>query len=142
MVASAAEAETAGLFYNGQEIVLLRRILRALGHPQPPTPLQTDNTTASDFANRTLRLKRSKSWDMRFHWLRDQERRGDLHVFWGKGITNKGDYYTKHFPPSHHRTMRHSHFVSAKALHLCTHRILALLLPRATMQGCVAPRTN
>ena len=71
VVALAAEAETAGLFHNGQEIVLLRRILKALGHPQPPTPLQTDNTTASDFANQTLRLKRSKSWDMRFHWLRD-----------------------------------------------------------------------
>ena len=86
VVASAAEAETAGLFYNAQNIVFLRRILIALGHPQPPTPLQTDNSTTSDFANRTMKLKRSKSWDMRFHWLRDADDKHDLDVFWKKDL--------------------------------------------------------
>lgn len=37
VVDSAVEAETAGLFYNDEEIALLRHILTALGHPQPPT---------------------------------------------------------------------------------------------------------
>ena len=111
VVASAAEAKTAGLFFNAHNIVSLRRILIALGHPQPPTPLQTDNSTTSDFANRTMKLKRSKSWDMRFHWLRDAENKKDLDVFWGKGSGNLADYYSKHFPPSYHTDMRDSLFI-------------------------------
>ena len=38
VVASAAEAETAGIFHNTQMSIPLRRILQALGHPQPPHP--------------------------------------------------------------------------------------------------------
>ena len=47
MVASAAEAEVGGIFHNAQTGILVRRILHHLGHPQPPTPLKTDNTTAT-----------------------------------------------------------------------------------------------
>ena len=57
VVASAAEAETGGLFYNGQTIIPIRQALEALGHVQPPTPLKTDNSTARDFVNRSLRQK-------------------------------------------------------------------------------------
>ena len=67
VVASAAKADTVGLFFNAQNTVFLQRILIALNHPQPPTPLQTDNSTTYDFPNQTMKLKHSKSWDMRFH---------------------------------------------------------------------------
>ena len=67
VVASATEAETVGLFHNGQTIIPIRQALQALGHVQSPTPLKTDNSTARDFVNRSLRQKRSKSWDMRYH---------------------------------------------------------------------------
>ena len=40
VVASATEAETGGLFGNGQEIIPIRRELDALDHPQPPTPVK------------------------------------------------------------------------------------------------------
>ena len=69
VVASAAEAETGGVFHNAQIGVIVRTALTELGHPQPPTPLKTDNSTTESFANSTLRQKRSKSWDVRFHWL-------------------------------------------------------------------------
>ena len=42
VVASAAEAETAGVFHNAQIVLPIRRILEALNHPQPPTPIKTD----------------------------------------------------------------------------------------------------
>ena len=58
-----------------------------------------------------MRLKRSKSWDMRYHWLRDAALRKYLLVKWAKGILNKADYYTKHFAPSHHVQMRTTLFV-------------------------------
>ena len=61
VVASAAEAETGGLFYNGQTIIPIRQALEALGHKQPTTPLKTDNSTARVFVHRSLRQKRSKS---------------------------------------------------------------------------------
>ena len=74
VVASAAEAETGGLFHDGQTIVHIRRLLKALGHKQPPTPLKTDNSTSNAFVNRLVQQKKSKSWDMKFHWLRNKER--------------------------------------------------------------------
>ena len=43
VVASAAEAEPAGVFHNAQTTIPLRRILQALGHQQKPTPIKTDN---------------------------------------------------------------------------------------------------
>lgn len=72
LVESEAEAETTSIFYNGQEIIHILRILTALDHPQPPTPLKTDNSIASDFAKSAMKLTRSKSWDMCFHWLQNQ----------------------------------------------------------------------
>ena len=106
VVASAAEAETGGLFYNGQTIIPIRQSLEALGHVQPSTPLKTDNSTARDFVDRSLRQTRSKSWDMRFHWLRDRHNRMHLHIYWDKGPNNTADYCTKHHTASHHRLMR------------------------------------
>jgi hypothetical protein len=44
-MSSAAEAEIWSLFLNEKEATVLRTTLEELGHPQPPTPLQTDNTT-------------------------------------------------------------------------------------------------
>ena len=72
IVASAAEAETAALFFNSQEALSIRYMLSKLGHPQPPTPMKTDNSTALSFIKSNIRQKRSKSWDMRLYWLRDR----------------------------------------------------------------------
>jgi hypothetical protein len=53
VVSSAAEAEVAGVYHNGREACPLRTCLEELGHPQPPTPIQTDNSTAAGIANDT-----------------------------------------------------------------------------------------
>ena len=41
-----------------------------------------------------------------FYWIRDRVKQGQFQVFWRKGSEHLGDYYTKHFPASHHREMR------------------------------------
>ena len=64
VVTSAAEAETAGLFYNCQTALYLRCMLTALGHIQTSTPVKTDNGTAAQFVQDTIKNKRSKSWDV------------------------------------------------------------------------------
>jgi hypothetical protein len=43
----AAEAEIGAVFRNAKEGAVLRTTLEELGHPQPPTPMETDNTTAT-----------------------------------------------------------------------------------------------
>ena len=107
VMASATEAEVGALFHNGQEAVFIREILREMGHPQPgPTRIVTDNSTASGFANRQHKLKRSKAMDMRFHWIPDQVDQNQLTIAWAPGEDNLADYFTKHHNTTHHIKMR------------------------------------
>ena len=106
VLSSAAEAELAGLFLNGKEAVPQQITLEELGHPQPPTPMVTDNSTAMGIANDSVKQKRSKAMDMRFYWIRDRVRQGQFQVFWQPGKQNRGDYYTKHHHVKHHIKMR------------------------------------
>ena len=51
-------------------------------------------------------LKRSKTWDMEWHWLKDKEVIEQLRVYWDKGMKNNTGYFTKHHPPIHHCQMQ------------------------------------
>ena len=72
VMSSAAEAECGALFDNTKEGVPLRNTLHEMGHPQPPTPVQVDNSTTNGFANKQIKQQRSKSMDMRFYWIQDR----------------------------------------------------------------------
>jgi hypothetical protein len=102
VVSSAAEAELGALFINAREAVYLPRILVEMGHPQPKTPIQTDNSTAEGFINSKIQPKRTKSMDMRFKWLKDREAKDQFRFYWRSGKTNLADYFTKHHPAVHH----------------------------------------
>ena len=106
VMSSAAETEIAATFDNAKEAIPLRHTLKFLGHEQPPTPIQVDNTTAVNFAKQTLKQKRSKSIDMRFYWLQDRSSQGQFNIYWYPGVNNLGDYLTKHFSPRDHMTKR------------------------------------
>ena len=84
----------------------MRRTLSEMGHAQPRTPIQTDNSTAEGVINSRIRPKRTKAMDMRFEWLLDRERQGQFKIYWKPGKTNLADFFTKHHPPSHHRNVR------------------------------------
>ena len=56
-----------------------------MGHPQPPTPIQTDNSTAEGVINKKVQPKRTKAMDMRFHWLRDRETLKQFRFYWRPG---------------------------------------------------------
>jgi hypothetical protein len=62
----AAEAKLGGLFINAKTAVPIRRTLEELGHKQPPTPVQTDNSTACGVVNNEIQPKATKAMDMRF----------------------------------------------------------------------------
>ncbi len=70
VMSSAAEAKLGALFINAKTAVSMRRTLKELGHPQPRTPIQTDNATAHALLTNKILPKALKAMDMRFHWLR------------------------------------------------------------------------
>ena len=70
VMSSAAEAELEALFINYREEIPARHALKAMGHEQPPTPMQTDNTNAHGVVTNNIASKRLKSMDMKLNWLR------------------------------------------------------------------------
>ena len=106
VVASAAEAEIAGVFHNAQLSIPIRQILEVLNHPQPPTPIKTDNSTANGFIHNNIHQKRSKSWDMRYYWLRERQTKQQFNFFWAPGLENHADYFTKHHATKYHLALQ------------------------------------
>ena len=106
IMSSTAEAELGALFITSKELVPLRQTLAEMGWPQPKMPVQTDNSTTVGVTNNTIVPKRTKSMDMRFHWLRCREAQGQFRYYWDKGPNNKGDYNTKHHPDVYHEAKR------------------------------------
>ena len=106
VMTSATEAELAALYIMAREAVYIRIILEEMGHKQPPTPLQTDNSMAEAVINGKITPKRTKAMDMRFHWLRDRECQEQFRIYWRPGKLNYADYWTKHHPAKHHQNIR------------------------------------
>ena len=106
VMSSATEAELGALYIMAREAVYMRIILEEMGHKQPPTPLQTDNSMADGVVNGKITPKRTKAMDMRFHWLRDRECQEQFRIYWRPGKLNYADYWTKHHPAKHHKNIR------------------------------------
>jgi hypothetical protein len=106
VVASAAEAEYAALFLVGREAICASQTLEDLGFPQRATLIICDNQCAVGIANRSVKQKRSKSINMRYHWIRDQVDLEAITIQWEPGATNLADFFTKNHPTKHHATMR------------------------------------
>jgi hypothetical protein len=145
VVSSAAEAELGALFMNAREAIYLQRILVEMGHPQPKTPIQTDNFTAKGFINSKIQPKRTKSMDMRFEWLKDGQAKEQIRFYWRFGKTNLADYYfTKHHPVAHHQSVRGEFLTRVKELlrlrtgsNLPQMQTVTQLLSPKVPQGCV-----
>ncbi len=60
----AAKAKIGALYINCWEAVPAHHTLEFLGHPQPPTPIQTDNTMALGVVNNNI-MKKLKAMDMK-----------------------------------------------------------------------------
>ena len=116
VVSSAAEAECGGLFLNCGTAIGIRNTLIGMGHPQGKTSVITDNSTAKSFVHSEMRVKRSKSWDMKYNWLRDRTAQQQFNILWDKGTRNMADYFTKHHPPSHHKIKRSDYILKGFSL--------------------------
>jgi hypothetical protein len=104
---SAAEAEYAALFVNGQHGIWLRTILSALGYPQiQPTLMICDNECAVGIANDSVKMRRSKAIDMRYHWVKDRVKNGEFSISWLSGSDNYADFFTKALPVHLHQSLK------------------------------------
>jgi hypothetical protein len=101
-----------------------------MGHPQPPTTINCNNSTAVSIANNTVKRQRSQSMEMRFFWVADAvcscTREIDL-----------ADYQGKHHTGAYHVAV-HPWYLH-EPTSVCK-------LPRAckpsTLKGCVGTLPN
>ena len=108
---SACETELGAVYENARVNAGLRTLAGEMGHPQSaPTEFECDNKCAVGIACDTEKQKRAAAMDMRFLWVADRVRQGQIKVTWSKGEGNLADYFTKIHPHKHHRAMR-KHFV-------------------------------
>ena len=101
-----AEAGMVAIFLAAREAIPARNTLIEMGHPQGKTPIQIDNSTAHGVCYKNMQCRRSKSWDMRFFWMRCKESQKMFRVYWRPGTTHMADYQTKHHPSAHHRNVQ------------------------------------
>ena len=106
VASSAAEAELGALFLNAQEATIMRLILREMGHPQPPTPVHIDNTTAVGIVNGTIKRQRSRAMEMRYFWLLDRQAQLNFAFHYTPGHENLGDYPSKAHTADIHQHVR------------------------------------
>ena len=103
---SSAESKTAGVFMNVKKYLPIRHALMSLNHPPPPTPMKTDDSITNGFVYNNAQQKRSKSWDILYHWLRDRWKHNKIKVYWEKGQSKNADYCTKNHSTKHHLLTR------------------------------------
>ena len=74
MVSSSDESEKGDTFENAQNVIPLRHITETIYLHQKNTkgsPIITENITSQGIFTCFINPHRSKTWDMRYHWLED-----------------------------------------------------------------------
>jgi hypothetical protein len=85
VISLAAEAKIGALYINCREAIPACHTLEFLGHPQPPTPIQINNTMALGVINNNV-MKKLKAMDMKYHWLWDRISQKQFRHYWAPGI--------------------------------------------------------
>ena len=106
VAASAAEAELGALFLNIKQGRIMRLTLEEMGHPQPPTPINVDNSTAVGIVNGTVKRQRLRSMEMKYFYSCDQVKRNQFDLQYHPGQENLGYNTSKHHGSKHHRDVR------------------------------------
>ena len=99
---SAMEIEYVGCYATARSGIALRQMSDAMGYPQAATRISTDNACAAGVANKTMKIKRSRTINMNFHWIRDRVAQGEYTVVWFEGRKNLADFFTKPLPREAH----------------------------------------
>jgi hypothetical protein len=101
----AVDAELDAIFINTKTAISMHQALMELGYPQPCTPMQTNNATAHALLTNKILPKALKAMNVCFHWLRCGDTQGPICYYWRPGTQNLADYFTKHHPTSHQKSV-------------------------------------
>jgi hypothetical protein len=132
VVVSTAEAKLGALFLNCKPATIFCLTLEEMGYPQPPTPINCDNSTAIGIANNTVKRRQSRSMEIQFFWVADavSQKKFDIEYFPGK--ESLADYQSKNHTGAHHVAVHPWYLHEPTSVHK---------LPRAckpsTLKGCV-----
>ena len=69
-ISSEAEAYIGAIFVASKELVPMLQTLIEMGWYHPHTPIKIDNSMAVGVVNETIILQKTKSMNLRLHWLR------------------------------------------------------------------------
>jgi hypothetical protein len=126
VMSSTAKAEIGALYINCREAIPAWHTLEYLGHKQPPTPMQTDTTTALGMVNNNI-MKKLKAMDMKYHWLWCRINQHQSCHYWVAGKSNNGNYVTKRHVPIHHQAIRPTFLTPITILQNLQNRVKSLL---------------
>jgi hypothetical protein len=113
----------------------LKPVVSTLAESMPAHYKPTNNSTITQgILNSKMRQKLSKSFDMRYWWMKDRIKQGQFNLLWPPGKLNLANYFTKHHPPWHHPKMRHKYLQKVNSLqsklpkmrHKCLHKVNSL----------------
>ncbi len=92
---------------------------------------------AVEIASNNVKLRRSRSMEMRFFWIGDKVAEEMYDITWHPGMENLADYQSKHHTGAHHRAVRPYYLHQENSP-----RILPRATRHSTLKGCVGTLEN
>ena len=92
---STAEAEYIAADHCCAQLLWMRQTLRDFGHNLSKVPLLCDNESAILMADNPVEHNRTKHIDIRLHFLRDHQQKGDIDVYHNSTENQLADIFTK-----------------------------------------------
>jgi hypothetical protein len=92
---STAEAEYIATGHCCAQLLWMRQILRDYGYKLSKVPLLCDNESAIRMAENPIEHSRTKHIDIRYHFLRDHQQRGDIEIAYINTKDQLADIFTK-----------------------------------------------
>jgi hypothetical protein len=98
---STAEAEYIAAGHCCAQLLWIRQTLRDYGYKLSKVPLLCDNESAIRMADNLVAHSRTKHIDIRYHFLRDHQQRGDIEIAYVSTKEQLADIFTKPFVGDH-----------------------------------------
>jgi hypothetical protein len=92
---SIAEAEYIAAGHCCAQLLWMRQNLKDYGYKVSKVPLLCDNESAICMADNPVEHSRTKHIDIRYHFLRDHQQRGDIEIVYVSTHNQLADIFTK-----------------------------------------------